>query len=75
MNIPNYGLLDPVPSDPAGYITKDNMWAAIPSGNRFIIVYNGQQVYLANNLNTAKNYIKKQIKQSKNVTSTLESFL
>jgi hypothetical protein len=75
MNIPNYGLLDPIPSDPAGYITKDGVWSAVPSGNQFMIIHNGQQVYLANNLKTAKNYIKKQIKQTKNATSTLESFL
>jgi hypothetical protein len=75
MNIPNYSILDPIPSGPAGYITKDGMWAVVPSGNRFMILHNGQQIHLANNIETAKNYIKKQIKQNKNTTSTLESFL
>lgn len=79
MNIPNYGLLNPVPSDPAGYITKDEMWAAVPFGNKFMILHNGQQIYVAPNLPSAKSYINKQIKASKpkvkSATSSLEKFL
>lgn len=75
MNIPNYGLLDPVPSDPAGYMTKDGTWSAVPFGDKFVILYNGQQVHVANNYSTAKSYIKKNLKQTKNITSTLETFL
>lgn len=26
------GILNPKPSDPQGYITKDGMWAAVPFG-------------------------------------------
>ena len=79
MNIPNYGLLNPKPSDPAGYVTKDEMWAAVPFGKQFMILHNGEQVHVAGTLVTAKSYINKQIKTSKPKikpsTSSLESFL
>jgi ABC-type uncharacterized transport system ATPase component len=76
MNICNYGILDPVPTDPAGYITKDGMWAAVPYGNKFVIIHNGQQVHTCNNYKTAKSYIQKEVKsRSKNKTATLEKFL
>jgi hypothetical protein len=77
MNIPNYGLLNPKPSDPAGYVTKDEMWAAVPFGKQFMIIHNGEQVHVAGTLTTAKSYINKQIKVSKTKqgTSSLESFL
>ena len=78
MNIPNYGLLNPKPSDPAGYVTKDEMWAAVPFGKKFMIIHNGEQVQVAVTLAVAKSYINKQIKASKKVTtstSSLEAFL
>jgi hypothetical protein len=80
MNIPNYGLLNPKPSDPAGYVTKDEMWAAVPFGKQFMIIHNGEQVHVAGTLTTAKSYIQKQIKASKpkkvkSSTSSLEAFL
>jgi hypothetical protein len=78
MNIPNYGLLSPKPSEPAGYVTKDEMWAAVPFGNKFMIVHNGEQIHVTGTLVTAKSYINKQIKASKKVTagtSSLEAFL
>ena len=78
MNIPNYGLLNPKPSDPAGYVTKDEMWAAVPFGNKFMILHNGEQIHVCQTLVTAKSYINKQIKASKKVTvgtSSLEAFL
>lgn len=65
MNISNYGLLNPKPSEPAGYVTKDGMWAAVPFGNKFMIIYNGEQVHVSNNLNTAKSFIRNQIKPKK----------
>ena len=74
MNIENYGLLDPTPGDPNGYVTKDGMWAAVPYGKKFIIIHNGHQVHLANNYSTAKSYILKQVKASKKKTSTVEQF-
>jgi hypothetical protein len=63
--IQNYGLLDPKPSDPSGYVTKDGMWAAVPFGDKFMIIHNGEQVHVANNLDTAKSFIHKQVKPKK----------
>jgi len=65
MSIPNYSVLNPVPSDPAGYVTKDEMWAAIPYGNQFMIIHNGNQVHVSNNLNSAKSFIHNQMKPKK----------
>jgi hypothetical protein len=78
MNISNYGLLNPKPSEPAGYVTKDEMWAAVPFGKKFMIIHNGEQVHVAGTLAVAKSYIDKQLKISKTVkssTSSLEEFL
>jgi ABC-type uncharacterized transport system ATPase component len=73
MNIPNEGLLNPVPGDPAGYVTKDLQWAAVPFGKKFIILHNGQQVHTANNYKSAKTYIQKSAKGAS--VSSLEKFL
>lgn len=79
INIPNYGLLNPKPSGPSGYVTKNGIWAAVPCGNKFVIVYDGKQVHSAQNLTTAKAYIQKQIKalkpKTKSEQSSLEKFL
>jgi hypothetical protein len=80
MNIPNYGLLNPKPSEPAGYVTKDGMWAAVPFGKKVMILHNGAQVHVVGTLAVAKSYIQKQIKASKpktvkSSTSSLEAFL
>jgi hypothetical protein len=77
MNTPNYGLLDPKPSEPAGYVTKDEMWAAVPFGKKFMIIHNGEQIHVTGTLATAKSYINKQLKVSniKPGTSSLEAFL
>jgi hypothetical protein len=77
MNIHNYGLLNPKPSEPAGYVTKDKMWAAVPFGKKFMIIHNGEQVHVAGTLAVAKSYINKQLKVSKIKpgTSSLEAFL
>jgi ribosomal protein L13 len=78
MNTPNYGLLNPKPSEPAGYVTKDEMWAAVPFGKKFMIIHNGEQIHVTGTLATAKSYINKQLKVSKTVkssTSSLEEFL
>jgi hypothetical protein len=77
MNVPNYGLLNPKPSEPAGYVTKDEMWAAVPFGKKFMIIHNGEQVHVAGTLALAKSYINKQLKVSKIKpgTSSLEAFL
>ena len=80
MNVPNYGLLNPKPSEPSGYVTKDGIWAAIPFGKKFMVLHNGQQIHVAGTLAVAKSYIQKQIKSSKlktvkSSTSSLEAFL
>jgi hypothetical protein len=48
----------------ASYVTPDRSWAAIPYGERYIIIHNGQQVHLSNTLATSKNYIIKQLRKS-----------
>jgi hypothetical protein len=72
-NIQNETLLDPNPGDPNGYVTKDGMWAALPWGKKFIIVYKGQQVHTCNNYNSAKRYIEKSAKGAS--VSSLDEFL
>ena len=73
--IPNYGLLNSKSSDPAGYVTKDGMWAAVPFGKQFMISHNGEQILVSGTLSVAKSYINKQIKKVKSGTSSLEAFL
>ena len=76
MNIQNETLLNSIPGDPNGYVTKDGMWAAVPFGNKFVIIHNGHQVHTANNYKTARSYISKNSKATaKKASSTLESFL
>ena len=49
-----------------GYVTKDGMWAAIPSnGKKFAIVHNGEVVHISRNYYSSMNYILKQSKKSK----------
>ncbi len=69
------GILDPKPGDPQGYVTKDGMWAAVPLMNskKFVIIHNGQQVYVANNYKSAKTYIQKSAKGAS--VSSLDKFL
>jgi hypothetical protein len=77
-HIPNSGLLDSVPSNPEGYVTKDGKWAAVPWGNKYVIICNGQQVHTANTYQTAKDYIQKKVKQTprkKKSSSSLDKFL
>jgi hypothetical protein len=75
MNIQNEGILNNVPGDPNGYVTKDGMWAAVPwTGKKFIIIHNGQQVHTASNYTAAKSYILKQIKASKKASTTVDQF-
>jgi hypothetical protein len=57
-------LLDPKIGQPSGYVTKDGMWAAVPSnGRKFAIVHNGQIVHFARNFESAMSYIKKGLKK------------
>ena len=73
MNIQNEGILNPKPSDPNGYVTKDGMWAAVPFGKKFVIIHNGQQVHTCNNYKSAKTYIQKSAKGAS--VSSLDQFL
>ena len=73
IDIQNHGLLNPKPSEPAGSVTKDGMWAAVPWGKKFVIIHNGQQVHTANNYKSAKTYIQKSAKGAS--VSSLETFL
>ena len=73
MNVQNETLLNNVPGDPNGYVTKDGMWAAVPWGKKFVILHNGQQIHTTNNYRSAMSYIKKAMK-GKSI-STLDKFL
>lgn len=75
-NIQNYTLLDPIPGDPSGYVTKDETWAAVPFGKNFVIIHNGKQVYTVNSIAEAKAYIQKHHKKQKTKSkASLESFM
>lgn len=71
------GILDPIPGDPQGYVTNDGMWAAVPFGNKFMIIHNGQQGDVFKTLDAAKKYISKQnkVQKPKKASSSLEAFL
>ena len=59
-------LLDPQVGQPTGYVTKDGMWAAVPSnGKSFAIVHNGIVEHFARNFESAMTYIKKGIQTEK----------
>lgn len=76
MNIQNTQILNPIPGTPNGYVPKDKTWVAVPFGNQFIILHNGQQVHLARNYKEAKSYINKRIKAPKKKSlGTLENLL
>ena len=65
-------LLDPKVGQPTGYVTKDGMWAAVPSnGKKFAIIHNGIVEYFARNFESAMIYIQKGIKKEKNARSKL----
>jgi hypothetical protein len=82
MNIQNESLLNSKPGTPNGYVTKDGVWAAVPWGKKFVIIYDGFQVEVCNNYKLAKAYIDKQVKltkpkrsKTKTGTATLEDHL
>ena len=66
-------LLDPNVGQPIGYVTKDGMWAAVPSnGRKFAIVHNGIVEHFSKNFECAMIYIKKGIqKERKDARSKL----
>ena len=59
-------LLDAKVGQPTGWVSKDGMWAAVPSnGKKFAIVHNGEVVHFAKNFDSAMTYIKRELKKSK----------
>ena len=59
-------LLDAKVGQPSGYVTKDGMWAAVPSnGRKFAIVHNGIVEHFSKNFECAMIYIKKGIQKEK----------
>ena len=47
-------LLDPKIGQPSGYVTKDGMWAAVPSdGRKFAIVHDGIIEHFSKNFECA----------------------
>jgi hypothetical protein len=77
-NIPNSGILNSTSSGPEGYVTKDGKWSAVPFGNKFVVICDGKQVHVSNNLVGAKDYISKKVKQTprkRNASSSLEQYL
>jgi len=75
--IPRPGILKSTAGDPEGFVTKDGMWAAVPFGNKFMIIHNGQQGDVFKTLDAAKKYISKQnkVQKPKKASSSLEAFL
>ena len=60
----NLTLLDAKVGQPNGWVSKDGMWAAVPSnGRKFAIVHNGQIVHFSRNYDSAMNYIKRELKR------------
>ena len=56
------GVLNPKTGDPEGYVTNDGMWAAVPTGKKFMIIHNGSQVKIINTYKQAVNFILNQKK-------------
>ena len=72
--IPKPSILDPKVGNPAGYVTKDGEWAAVPNGKLFVIIHKGKQVHTVKTYKQALAYIKKSSKVKKS-TASLEEFL
>ena len=66
-------LLDAKVGQPSGWVSKDGMWAAVPSnGRKFAIIHNGIVEHFSKNFECAMIYIKKGIqKEKKNARSKL----
>ena len=59
-------LLDAKIGQPTGWVSKDGMWAAVPSnGRKFAIVHNGVVEHFSKNYECAITYIKKGIQKEK----------
>ena len=68
-------LLDAKVGQPTGWVSKDGMWAAVPSnGRKFAIIHNGIVEHFSKNYECAITYIKKGIqKEKKNARSRVSN--
>lgn len=48
-----------------GYISSNGLWAAVPWGNKYISIHNGEQICVHHTLETAKKFIQKQNRKKK----------
>jgi hypothetical protein len=48
-----------------GYVSSDRMWAAVPWGEKYISIYNGEQICVHHSLETAKKFIQKETRKRK----------
>lgn len=48
-----------------GYVSSNGMWAAVPWGNKYISIYNGEQICVHHSLETAKKFIQRENKKVK----------
>lgn len=48
------------------FVTKDETYAAVPFGDKFMIIHNGQQLTVCDSIQDAKEYILKRHKKSLN---------
>ncbi len=71
----NLTLLNAKVGQPNGWVSKDGMWAAVPSnGRKFAIVHNGVVEHFSKNFECAMTYIKKGIqKEKKNARSRVSN--
>lgn len=53
-----------------GFVTKDELYAAVPFGDQFMIIYKGQQVTVCETLEKAKAYIEKHHKKPRRTKKT-----
>lgn len=65
MSTPNPTILSPN----VGYITKDQLWAAVSYGSKFMVLNNGEQGPVFATLTNAKAFIAKKTKTSTGVSA------
>jgi len=49
-----------------GFVTKDELYAAVPFGDQFMIIHKGHQITVCKTLDDAITYINKKHKPSRN---------
>lgn len=53
-----------------GFVTKDELYAAVPFGDQFMIIYKGQQITVCKTLDDAIKYIEKHHKKPRRTKKT-----